>query len=256
MLYKSKIEILKNGLIRVYDYDKPLQCKVSKVRDDYSKNEEKQSELNINKSLNRTRNNLKNLIDNNVSQFSKFITLTYKATELDRKQVLIDFNRFSDRFEYHYHERPRYVAILEHQKERGKKECNEGSYHIHMILFNDSKIDFKFFESKIWVKGSCNTKKVDSTANLGRYLMKYITKEMVIQEHVFNKKNILRSHNLQVVEPIYNKDNMQDVVEQIPNIKLEYKKNYDVKCFERDSNTHEVIEVKTTCTLLEYKTIK
>lgn len=248
--YNKKVVISGNNC-QVYDYDKPLRVNYGTNRKDYTKNQviEALNDKQLNKSLNRTRNNIKNLIDCNVNQFSKFITLTYAKTELNRDKVLHDLNLFTKRFKYYYKENLRYVGVLEHQKERGKKEGNEGSYHFHLIVFNDLKIDLNLLDTKIWKYGSCNTRKVDSSDNLGRYLMKYITKEVYINDRLLNKKSLFNSQGLKrpQIEYIHGVNYTLKSIEAFE--ECTYKKDYDM--FIINDKTGEVIENK--CQLKEYK---
>jgi hypothetical protein len=66
------------------------------------------------------------------------ITLTYARTMLDRRQAIKDWQDFTRSMQREYGNVAvlLYVAVLERQKERGLKEGNEGTWHIHAIFFN------------------------------------------------------------------------------------------------------------------------
>ena len=80
------------------------------------------------------RANLRRTIWANVTPYSKFVTLTYKDAVLDVDTVFYDLKQFFKRLNRAGYKYP-YLYVLERQKERGKKEGNAGSWHVHCIFF-------------------------------------------------------------------------------------------------------------------------
>ena len=120
-MYRCKVVTAGNKQ-QFFNYSQP-QFKGYKVfRTDYTKAiEGEKSESN----LQRTRNTLVLLIDANAGQYSKFITLTFAQTELDRKKAFNKFKQFTKDFQKKFGYPLRYVLVVEHQKKRGIKEGNE-----------------------------------------------------------------------------------------------------------------------------------
>ena len=187
MNYKIK-SVLSGKDLAIFQYEKPIYVGYKSNRVNYEKQDKG---IKSDKSLERTKTNLKSIINCNVSYFSKFITFTYEKTCLHRYKILYDFGNFKKRFKEKYGEGLKYVAVLEHQKERGIKEGNEGSYHLHVVCFNDFKINYMELK-EMWKQGSVDLKKIDYVENIGLYLMKYITKESID----LNKKSIFKSKGL------------------------------------------------------------
>lgn len=235
-MYRCKVVTAGNKQ-QFFNYSQP-QFKGYKVfRTDYTKDiDGVKSESN----LQRTRNALVLLIDANAGKYSKFITLTFAQTELDRKKAFDKFKQFTKDFQKKFGYPLRYVLVVEHQKKRGIKEGNDGSLHFHLVVFNESKLPFSHLKH-IWGKyGSLDIKKVDSTNNLGVYMAKYLTKE----EQQLNKKGFTSSHNLQ-----------KPVIEYLP-------LNYTPQAISTFSNTYIVyngsddLASKTVCNFMEYRTIQ
>lgn len=193
-MYIKKIEIC-GHLIREIKYSSPIPSHYRVVRDNYDKSDEG---IKSDKSLYRTRNNVKNIIDCNVGQYSKFITLTFKEDIKSYSVAIKLFRLFKYRFKRKYGEPLKYVGIMELQEgseRHGMKHSDARLvWHFHLVVFNDLKLDLQDFEKNVWCYGITNTKKLDCSDNIGLYLMKYITKDTI----AFNKnaKIILVSQGL------------------------------------------------------------
>lgn len=187
-LYRCKI-ITAGGKQQVFNYSKPM---FKDFMVDRPKSEKRMEGDKRDDNLHRTRNNLVLLIDSNVTPYSKFMTLTFRHTMLDRKEAYEKFKQFQKDFKKKFGYPFQYVAVIEHQTKRGQKEDNEGSLHFHCVVFNERKLPFKALKS-IWGKyGSVDIKKIDTIQNLGRYMAKYLTKETM----KLNNKGYTSSRNL------------------------------------------------------------
>jgi len=145
-------------------------------------------------SIQRTRENLIQTIHANATQYTKFITLTCKESILDRDAFLYQLRQFRKYFKRHFGYQIKYVGVLERQKERGMKENNEGSFHAHLVVFNNDKLDFETLK-KCWPCGSVDIKKInDNIHGVAKYLSKYITKD--ITDIGISKQSILKTKNL------------------------------------------------------------
>jgi hypothetical protein len=218
MAYNVKYEITRYK-IREIKYSLPVrECKKKRV--DYSQRKEGEKST---ASLYRTRNNIVNTIDANVNYFSKFITLTTKQTVLDRDVFINYFNNFKKQFSRIFGEKLLYIGVLERQRERGRKEGNEGSLHIHLVVFNSKKLDFNALK-RCWPVGSVDVKKIDTVANLGVYMAKYITKDSIKE---FQKRLIFKSKGLK--KPLTIKGwNGIDLINYYTVKKIAYNKKYFV----------------------------
>ncbi len=163
--------------IEVYRYSSGILCGREREYDIVkSKYEgETQSEGKRTDNLLRARQMLRRLIWCNQGKYTKFITLTYADTVLDVKKVRRDITTFVQAMRRKGYDM-KYVYVLEHQKNRGKREGNEGCLHVHMVLFIDAFIPKTDLE-KCWRHGWVDINAIDDIRNLGAYVCKYITKE-------------------------------------------------------------------------------
>lgn len=176
----------------VYEYSNPIVYDFEfNSRKDYSKSKDG---LKEEKNIIRTRQTLCDIVACNANIHSKFLTLTFKDITLDKDIALKAFNYFTHEMKRKYNIRLSYIMIRERQKKRGLKEGNLGSWHFHMILFNDSYIPFARLKD-VWGKfGSLDIKAVKEYYQLERYIGKYIQKDFV--EGMKNERLIYTSQGL------------------------------------------------------------
>lgn len=151
------------------------------------------------KNLFRAQAKVEEIINANVLEHSKFLTLTTADTVLDEKAFRRRLQTFIQAMSREGF-KLRYLGVLERQKKRGAKEGNSGSIHAHLIIFNDEFIPFDII-NKHW-KGKTdihilNGLKYDTgekIENVARYVCKYITKDNL---NDFNKHVYFCSKGLQ-----------------------------------------------------------
>lgn len=145
--------------------------------------------------LKRARDNVADIVYCNLSEYTKFLTLTCKETVLEVKKferMITTFLQAMKRGSY----KLEYIYVLERQIERGKKEGNIGCLHAHMIVFNKEKIPmnilkkcWKYGRTELKILNGCRCEDDKETAELIKnpagYVCKYITKESVAE---WNKK--------------------------------------------------------------------
>ncbi len=126
--------------------------------------------------LMRSRTAVRQLVLCNQTRYTKFLTLTYAVTNLDYDAVTKDFKQFIQNLKRQGFQFP-YLYVIEHQKERGEKEGNDGSLHVHCLLFSDEYIPFVKLKQAWGKRGSLDIQAIKDIRNLGAYVCKYITKE-------------------------------------------------------------------------------
>lgn len=187
--YNDKITIT-GDLVRHHHYEVPVVT-LTRKRMTYTRDKDNpKSKI----SLYRTRMNLVDTINTNKTKYTKFLTLTYANTQLDREQAVYDLKQFSKRFKRVYGFNLKYIGLLERQKERGEKEGNIGSLHFHLVIFLDVFIPYKEL-NLIWDKGFSDIKQVKD-GDVGRYIAKYLTEDGVNDITRANKKILFRSKGL------------------------------------------------------------
>lgn len=174
-------KLVKSGAkIEIYTYNSPLPVGFEKS---ISNSPPKDGEEGRDKRLDnmfRARQSVRRLIWCNVGRYPKFLTLTYSDAEFDISRVRRDIFNFLKKMKRRGYDL-KYLYVLEHQKNRGKKENNIGSLHVHMVLFNDEFIPHQVLHD-CWSKGqSLDVHVIDDVRDLGAYVCKYITKDAVAE---------------------------------------------------------------------------
>lgn len=173
-----RFRVVRSGdRVELIEYDSPVKCGVERgfVQKKKSKEELDGTEEKREDNLYRARQAIRRIIWSNLGKYTKFLTLTYKITCLDVSKVRNDLATFfkgMKRAGYNL----KYLYVLEHQKERGEKEGNEGSLHVHIVLFHDAYIPWQTIK-RYWKHGSIDIHPLRSVKNVGAYVCKYITKE-------------------------------------------------------------------------------
>lgn len=154
-------------------------------------------------SLKRTRDSVAQIVYANLTDYTKFLTLTTKETILYVSEFQRKLQTFIQQMRRNNIDL-RYIYVYERQKERGRKEGNIGALHVHMVIFNEDYIDMNLLK-KCWKHGRVELKilyglrcKDNKTTNEivnnpASYLCKYITKESVAE---WNEKVYRCSKNL------------------------------------------------------------
>lgn len=169
---KKRIEkvVICGDFVEYVRYVNPINLEKNNTKKLKDKNSAKRDD-----NLFRARQSIRHLIWCNQTQYTKFVTLTYEKTELDYDNVIYDFKQFIKKLRRRGYNCP-YLWITEHQKSRGLKENNEGSLHLHCLIFTDEFIPFSAI-NECWGFGSTDIHSVRSINNLGAYVCKYLTKE-------------------------------------------------------------------------------
>lgn len=171
---KMRCKVVVSGdIVEMYFYKVPIVCGNKRKHDIVKNSSDEQEKRKDN--LYRARQNIRRIVWSNQSKYTKFVTLTYAQTTLDIKKVRRDITTFVQGMRRCGYDM-KYLYVLENQKERGKKEHNNGSIHVHMLLFIDKYIP-KEDLAKCWKHGFIGIEKIDNVRNLGAYVCKYITKD-------------------------------------------------------------------------------
>ncbi len=243
-LYNQKV-VISGNLYQVYNYAKPIYKNYTQKHD----KPRGESGLKSSKSLYRLRNNVALTIETNLTQYTKFITLTTSKPIYDLEQFQLMFNAFKLRFKRKYKVDLKYIGVVERQMKRMQKyNLPQAPLHYHLIVFMDLFIPFKVLK-ELWgdADDSVDIKRVKNT-EVSRYLMKYITKE----EHLcaFNKKGILKSRNLKEPISIHCLTDNNDLY-VYDDLKLKFQTTYLIVPY--DLNNNQITDKINQCTLREYR---
>lgn len=245
--YYNKTIATKNRLY-VWKYSAPVYYnypKTTRALETYEKALEGTKQDN---SLHRSRNTAKLLVETNFTPYMKFLTLTYANAAAGREQVVRDFNAFAKRYKRTFGYSLKYLYTMErgskkgsYTDDNGKKRTYTNRWHVHAVLFHQRFIPLKDLK-RVWNNGGVKINAVDDPINIGLYLIKYITKDMVL----LNKKGFISSNNL--IKP--------DVVRSPDVLPLEQSQADFYKTYSRKYIDKQGIERVQTCELFEFNLLK
>lgn len=181
------------------------------------------SELSKAVRLNRARNKVRRLINQNFTKNHYFLTLTFnnKDESLDKKNVKECNKKFSE-----YIRKVRrgkndlkYLAVVQFQDTYGR-----GAVHYHLLL---NKKPYKRFKSEIyykWGNGSIKINKIQKVKNVGAYVTAYMSKELN-DGRLDGLKSYFTSKNLQQPIEIFSNKVPQKIL-KLENKKPTYQSKY------------------------------
>lgn len=177
--------VISGNHVEFYKYSIPVRCEFEKGISLYPCKEGTGEKREDN--LSRARQNVRRVIWCNLTPHTKFLTLTCTDTCLDLKVFMRHMQTFFQAMKRNGYEL-RYLYVLERQLERGEKEGNAGSWHAHIIVFNDEKIPldvlkkcWKYGRSEIKILHGLRVKDNEKIRDIGAYVCKYITKDSVLE---------------------------------------------------------------------------
>lgn len=172
--YQMRCKAVVSGeVVEFYFYEVPIECgRKPKLVEKPVREEKQEKELD---NILRARQSIRRIIWSNQGQYTKFVTLTYKDTVLDVVKVRRDITTFVQNMRRKGYPM-KYLYVLEHQTERGKREGNTGCLHVHMLIFIDQYIPVDDL-NRAWKHGHVSIEAIKDVRNLGAYVCKYITKE-------------------------------------------------------------------------------
>lgn len=165
-------KVIKSGnVLEVYEYQNPIKKGYSggkggrKKSSDVAKEEK---EENREKVLNRARRDLRRIVNSNVVEYSKFLTLTFAENIQDIAWANNEFKKFIKRVNYYLGFKVAYSGVIEFQK--------RGAVHYHVIFYNTPR-KLKLNDLRaIWRHGHIKLNIIRDVDNVGAYVCKYMTK--------------------------------------------------------------------------------
>ena len=197
--------IISGDIIEVYEYEKPILegykdvKKNSKGRQSVASDEDKA--LNRAKTLHRASNRVRRLINANIGEHSKFITLTFAENVTNLKKANYEWKKFKQRVEYELGYKLQYVAVVEFQK--------RGAIHYHVVMFNAPYIKNKRL-NELWGHGFVKINRIKHVDNVGAYVTKYMTKDCN-DPRLIGEKMWFSSKGLEEPKEIKDKKSIENV---------------------------------------------
>lgn len=182
----------------LYDFSVPAQSRIRtkiEVTDEASKIRKEESKR---RSLQRTRSNLRRLINTNAWQWLKttgepylpvFVTFTFGPNIQNVKEANRIFSHFIKRLNHyvkHDGTRLKYSVVVEFQE--------RGAVHYHTIFYNLDYIK-KNILAGIWGQGYIKIKGITNVSNAGAYVCKYMSKDLC-DDRLDGLKRYFSSRNL------------------------------------------------------------
>ena len=176
-------------------------------------------------SINRAKASVRRLVNANAHEWIKpdgksylpiFITLTFKDDVKNLKYASDCFKTAIQRLNYFVSGGSKkhilhYLAITEFQDKN-----RNGVIHYHVLFFNLPFIQQIYDEIKrIWRHGNVNVKSVKLVKNLGRYMVKYMAKNLT-DGRLKGHKKYFSSKGLKKSQVLYDEDLINLVIDLIP----------------------------------------
>lgn len=206
--------------VETYRYEQPLQKGFEKKPGGASRRKlnteesELQKERKLNWARNQTKTKVRRLVNCN-PQLNKFLTLTYAKNKTDTKITNGDFNQFIKRMVYEFDEL-QYLAVPEFQE--------RGAVHYHLLCNLRYVPAAKI--AKIWTHGFIKINRIDNIKNVGRYVSKYLTKD-VFNERASKRKRFFCSRGLNRPVKLYGASASQFVGNFLSQSKPVYEVSYE-----------------------------
>lgn len=199
--YVSQKVIVSGSRVEVWKYENPIRADLIDRSSGFPDSVEPDSERSkIFSNLRRARSTIRQLVWCNLTEYTKFITLTYKETVLDINILNKDMQNFFRKLKRKMNFQPAYIWVPEPQRSRGLTENNSGCLHVHIVLFNCEKIPLDVLNScwphgrtDIRILNGCRLSDDEKIKSAAAYLSKYISKDNIID---FGKHSFRSSLNL------------------------------------------------------------
>lgn len=233
--YSKKI-IISGNIVEVYEYDKPiLEGYTIKERGcgRCFEASEEDKQINREKVFSRAKRDLRRLINANIGEFSKFITLTFAENITDLKQANYEWKKFRQRLETKIGYKLQYVVVVEFQK--------RGAIHYHCVMFNLPYIQNKKLR-EIWGNGFVKINNIDKVDNVGAYVCKYMTK--TDDDRLVGQKMYFTSRGLEKPVEIKEEARVETLASVLPASALTYSSTFEN---EYNSVLYRQYNIKRTC---------
>lgn len=252
MIFVYNLKIIETDeKIEVWKYDVPIHSNYKMVDMDIdnlerrkfeqlSYQEKAESFLRKQKYYRNKMHDIRRLIEMNyVSDFTKFVTLTFSEQIEDVEKANYMFNKFIKRLKYNLGKSIKYIAVWERTK--------KNRIHYHVVFFDIKFISWNKLE-KIWGNGFIKINDVSHVdkPNVGRYISKYFSKDLDVKD--MNKKAFFTSRNLRKPKKITLQtdeelSNLVDLGNQSYSTTYKSKSKFDDKYIDYDVNYY-VIDKK------------
>lgn len=226
-----KERIVKCGdVYEVYDYESPIFTGFESRggRNYSSSTSDEVKDENRDKTLKRTRKDIRNIINCNFGKYgekSKFLTLTFSENIENLEDANKYLKKFIMRLNYRLGISVKYTCVPEIQWERFDK-YGVKVWHFHIVLYNLPFVPQKDL-MELWGHGFVFINAIDNVDNVGAYICKYITKESAFE--LVGKKSVSNSRGLYKPVEITDKKEVSKVLahlETSQEFKLKYQNTF------------------------------
>lgn len=222
----NKKAVVSGDIIEIYNYKNDVLYdykdtkNTRKGRQATAKVEDKL--LNRKKVLQRSRRDIRRLVNCNIQKNSKFVTLTFADNVTDIKQANYEWKKFKQRLESRIGYKLQYLVVIEFQE--------RGAIHYHCVMFNLSYIDSNDLAG-IWNNGFIKINRIDRVDNVGAYVCKYMTKDNN-NNKLIGQKMYFTSRGLKKPVEIKESERVDSLATSLPSDMLTFETT-----FENDYNT-------------------
>ena len=214
----NKKAVICGDIVEIYEYENDILQGYSDTRKTVkgrqSRADDEDRKENRKKTLHRARRDIRRLINCNIGEYSKFVTLTFREDVKNVKMANYDFKKFKQRLETRIGHKLQYVCVIEFTK--------AGRVHYHCLMFNLPYIKNKELAA-IWRNGYVKINKIDKVDNVGAYVCKYMTKDND-DDRLQGQKMYFSSRGLKKPIEIKKEEEVDNLAVALPSSALTYQK--------------------------------
>lgn len=170
-VYKKKA-IISGDVIEIVSYEEPIVRGIDR-NNKMAVGKKKTGDVKRKDNIDKSKKELRRIVNANVTGNDLFITLTYSDNMQDIDKGKKDYKKFVMRWNYRRKKEGKgslkYVYVVEFQE--------RGAIHFHCVFFGVGYIQ-KSELFKLWGHGFVDVKKIDHVDNVGAYLVKYMSKAL------------------------------------------------------------------------------
>lgn len=194
----------------------------------------------------RSRRELQRLIEANVGVWKNekgrvyllyFLSLTFASDMYKIKEANNEYRKFIQKINYEILNKKKgsylkYVCVPEFQKDidhKGNVKPHGGAVHYHVVIFNLPFMKNVYDRiKKIWGNGFFNLKKINNVKNVGFYVTKYMTKD-IVNIKMKQQKKYFASRGLKRPKTYRKADDVDSILGLIPKSTQVSSKPHDLK---------------------------
>lgn len=213
--YKKKV-VISGDIVEIYEYENEIlegyKDKIKDIKGRQAIADPKSKLENRQKTCDRAKRDIRRIVNTNIGEYSKFVTLTFADNVTDLRAANYEWKKFKQRLEFKIGYKLQYLVVIEFQK--------RGAIHYHVIMFNLPYIKNKDLQG-IWRNGFVKINKINNCDNVGAYVCKYLSKDL-FDDRLGGQKMYFSSRGLEKPVEIKETERVDNLAVALPSSSCVY----------------------------------